>query len=151
MTTLVVCERRSRMTCATVVPRSGTPGQFAARLANDFLREVGADCGDVILKSDGAATIKAVAGGVESVRIREEAPRATGSSRVPCNLSFIRPGSSDVSCKIRGVARLRTSTRYFHRWVLGGVVQSMRRRMTDSLCTSAKDEVLKGICLGERR
>lgn len=68
------------MMCATVAPRKGTTGQFVARRVNTFLWESGAHCGDLILKSDGGAAIKAVADEVAWLRpsvrtTREEAPR----------------------------------------------------------------------------
>ena len=85
VTMLVARERRTRMTCATVVPKKGTTGAFAAKRINAFLRELGVDKMDVILKSDGEPAIKAVIDDVAALRptaktIREEAPRASSGS-----------------------------------------------------------------------
>jgi len=85
VTMLVARDRRTRMTCSTVVPRKGTTGAFAARRLNAFLREIGAGQVDVIMKSDGEAAIKAVIDDVAALRptvrtIREEAPRGSSAS-----------------------------------------------------------------------
>ena len=68
LTMLVARDRRTRMTCSTVVPRKGTSGAFAARRLIAFLREIGADQVDVIMKSDGEAAIKAVIDDVAALR-----------------------------------------------------------------------------------
>lgn len=55
---LVARERRRGMTCATVVPRKGTTGAFAARRLMAFFHELGGGQADVIVKMDGEAAVK---------------------------------------------------------------------------------------------
>lgn len=71
------------MTCAA--SSKGTTGMFAAKRLLAFLREIGAEKTDVIMKSDGEAAIKALMENVVALRpatrtIREEAPRGSCAS-----------------------------------------------------------------------
>ena len=76
LTVLAARERTTRMTVSTVAPSKGER-QFLARRVQAFLKEIGADTGDITLKSDQEPAMKAVlsevsrhraaAGGVRSV------------------------------------------------------------------------------------
>lgn len=53
ITILIAQERLTQMTCAKVVGKKGTTGQFAARRLHPFLRELGQGRIDVFMISDG--------------------------------------------------------------------------------------------------
>ncbi len=58
MTVLVVRDRTTRMTMASIVPTIGN-GEFIARLVA-FMRELGCEYGAVMIKADQEAATKAV-------------------------------------------------------------------------------------------
>ena len=59
LTVLAAQERTMRMTMSTVAPSKGER-QFLARRVQAFLKEIGADTGDITLKSDQEPAMKAV-------------------------------------------------------------------------------------------
>ena len=68
LTVLVARERSTRMTMATVVPRKGAVGDFAAARIMAFIRELGLAEADIIMKGDQEAAIKAVIEKVAGMR-----------------------------------------------------------------------------------
>lgn len=81
-------ERRTRMTCARVVPRNGTTGQLVARSTNPLLGEFGAERGGVVTRLYSGAAIRSVVGDVTdllpAVRLVREYPggRSSGSDGI---------------------------------------------------------------------
>ena len=60
LTVMVLRDRDTRMTAAAVVPRKGTTGDFAAKRAAAFCKEIGYSGTSIIMKSDQVPAIKAV-------------------------------------------------------------------------------------------
>ena len=82
---LVGGERTSGMTMASVVPQKGTTGAFAANKIYDYMKEIGCENVDVLVKSDPENTIKFVLDDVAKSRrgartILEEAPKQSKGS-----------------------------------------------------------------------
>ena len=65
---LAARERDTRMTCATVVPRKGTTGEFACRRMVAFIKEIGLEGVDIIIKSDQEEACKALVSDVAKWR-----------------------------------------------------------------------------------
>jgi hypothetical protein len=68
VTILAARERKTRMTMATVVPRKGTMGSFAAQRLTSFMMELGLGASDVIIKGDQEPAIKALIEDVTRLR-----------------------------------------------------------------------------------
>jgi hypothetical protein len=64
---VAVKERRSKMVMASVVPRKST-GLFVSKRIMAFLKEVGCELGDIVVKSDQEEAIKAVVADVGKLR-----------------------------------------------------------------------------------
>ena len=76
---LVMRERGTNMLYATAVARKGATGEYAERRILRFLKEIGLEGADLILKTDQEAAVKTVAEGVARKRPRartilEESP-----------------------------------------------------------------------------
>ena len=63
-------EWKTRMTMATVVPRKGTMGSFAAQRLTSFMMELGLGASDVIIEGDQEPAIKALIEDVARLRAR---------------------------------------------------------------------------------
>lgn len=115
---------RSRKAVAHDVRRrgaaqEGTTGQFAARRVNTFLRELGADGGDVVLMSGGESAIKTVADDEASLRpppraIHEETPRGSSGgvqrkSTQCCHGWWDMPQCCSIVVRCRGTASQPTA------------------------------------------
>ena len=85
---LVAGERASRMTLAAAVPRKST-GTYIARRLVAFMREIGCELGDMIVKSDQEPAIMAIVTEVGRVRA------ASGSGRYVVENSPVGSSSSN--------------------------------------------------------
>ena len=85
MTILVMRIKSARMTCATAVAKKGSTGAFAEKRAVAFLREVGLEAADVIVKTDQEPAVKMLAEGIARRRplartVVEESPVRSSAS-----------------------------------------------------------------------
>ena len=88
LTVLVEKERKSGMLMATTVPMKETTGRFSAEKVMDFIAECGDGGGDIIIKSDQEASIRALVKDIVEERgdesgkrtIIEEAPKGSKGS-----------------------------------------------------------------------
>jgi hypothetical protein len=68
VTMLVARERDTKMTCATIVPRKGTTGNFACRRIAAFVKEIGLEGADIIFKTDQEEACKALVSDIARYR-----------------------------------------------------------------------------------
>ena len=68
MPVLVMKEKHSKMTMASVVPKKGSFGVFASKRAMSFLKEIGLDKADIVIKSDQEAAVGALVDDIKRMR-----------------------------------------------------------------------------------
>ena len=100
-TVLVAKDRESRMVTASLVPSKGASNELAAKRVRAFLRELGYEHMDVIIKTDQEAAIKDVLNEVCKIRMavktfREESPVGASASN-----GVIERGNQTVEGQIR--------------------------------------------------
>ena len=88
VTILAARERRTRMVMATVVPRKGTEGAFAAKRVISFLAELGISANDIVVKGDQEPAIAAL--------IEDIARRRPGARTIPEHSPVGSSGSNGV-------------------------------------------------------
>ena len=97
-TILVAKERSTKMTMATVLP-SKSSGAFAARRMVAFMREIGCEFGDLMMKSDNEESIKALVSDV--VRVR--AAGGPGRTNIETSKTYSSASNGVVERGIRSV------------------------------------------------
>lgn len=103
LTVLVVKERHTGMTMATVVPSKST-GRFVTERVLAFLQEIGGLHGDIVMKSDQEPAIKVIAEGV--ARLKAE----RGSGRVIPEYSPVGSSASNGMVE-RGIQSVQAQMR----------------------------------------
>ena len=68
MPVLVMKEKHSKMTMASVVPKKCSFGVFASKRAMSFLKEIGLDEADIVIKSDQEAAVGALVDDIKRMR-----------------------------------------------------------------------------------
>ena len=68
MPVLVMKEKQSKMTMASVIPKKGSFGVFASKRAASCLKEIGLDKADIVIKFDQEAAVGALVDDIKRMR-----------------------------------------------------------------------------------
>ena len=98
---LVIKEKDTRMLMACVVPMKGTTGMFAAQKVMEFLKEVGLDGMDLIIKTDQESALLAMIADVREMRTGAKTITETSPVRSPQSNGFIERGVMTVKEQLK--------------------------------------------------